>query len=495
MMYLSLLIASGLLGGLGVMALGSRINCRHIASGTVLISLWVFYGLTQQMVFSDGGIQLMESLPWIPYFNVRYMLGIDGLSWALVGLTLLINCIVIAGSYLVNYTRMRLYLALFLLMQSMVIGVFLAYDAILFYMFWEGMLIPMYLCIGVWGSSQRSYAAMKFFLYTFLGSVLMLVGFIYLGIQAQSFSFLQMASVPLSLFEQQWLFLALLAAFAVKIPMFPFHTWLPDAHTEAPASGSVILAALMLKVGAYGLIRVSMPILPDASAYFAPLMIGLSLIAIVYVGIVAFSQQDMKRLIAYSSVAHMGFVTLGLFLIYRAGDADMASLGMTGAVVQMISHAFGSGALFCAFGLLYHQCHERSIIKFSGLGTKMPWFSMFFLLFVLSTIGLPLTAGFVGEYLVIMTALQTMPLVGLCAAITLVLSAAYLLTMYKQAFFGMPSDIVEKVRDIHRGEVTLLLFISLVVLALGIYPQGLIQVLYPPITQLLDAAVSSKLLV
>ena len=495
MVGLSILIANGVLGSVLIWLGSAYVDSRKIAAFSTLISIGIFYYLSQALDLSSASLQLVEQYEWIPFLNVKFIMAVDGVSWVLLALTLLVHVIIVMGAFLLEYDDMPLYMALFMFMQSMIMGVFVAFDAVLFYMFWEGMLIPMYLCIGVFGSKNRSYAAMKFFLYTFLGSVFMLVGIIYLGVKAGSFAFTDLVLLPLSLFEQQWLFLALLFAFAVKIPMFPLHTWLPDAHTEAPAAGSVILAALMLKVGAYGLIRVSMPILPDASLYFAPLMIVLSLIAIIYVGIVAYTQTDIKRLIAYSSVAHMGFVTLGLFLIYSTSNIALASFGYTGALVQMIAHAFGSGALFLAFGLLYQRCQKRDIRAFSGLSTQMPYYSMFFMLFVFSTIGVPLTAGFVGEWMVIITALSVKPIVGVLSAVTLVLSAAYLLTMYKSVFFGIPSASVSGLKDIKGLEVLLLLLISVVIIGIGIYPQGIIAPMSHAVSGLAKASQISKLVV
>lgn len=492
-MGLSLLVANGVLGSVLVWLGSGYLDCRKIAVISTLVGFVIFYILTAQIDFSSSSLQLVESYRWIPTLNVQFIMAIDGVSWVLIALTLFIHLIIVLSSFLVDYDDMPLYMALFLFMQSMIMGVFVAFDAVLFYMFWEGMLIPMYLCIGVFGSKDRSFAAMKFFLYTFVGSVFMLVGMIYLGSQAGSFAFEDMVRLPLSLFEQQWLFLALLFAFAVKIPMFPLHTWLPDAHTEAPASGSVILAALMLKVGAYGLIRISMPILPDASAFFAPLMVVLSLIAIIYVGIVAFSQTDIKRLIAYSSVAHMGFVTLGLFLIYSSTDNNLSCFGYTGALVQMISHAFGSGALFLTFGLLYSRCKTRQVRDLQGVASQMPYYSMFFMLFVFSTIGVPLTAGFVGEWMVLITALSLTPVVGLLATLTLVLSASYLLTMYKSVFFGVPSSKVSGLSDITGIEIVILSLISLVILAIGVYPQAIISPMSQAINSLVELSQMTKL--
>lgn len=492
MYWLSLLIANGVIGALCVLCF-SRADCRQMALINALISLAIFYKLTLLMNFSSGDLQQIEQFSWINILNIQYFLAIDGLSWALIALTLVINIVVILSSFIIQYDRMRMYLALFLFMQSMVIGVFTAFDAILFYFFWEGMLLPMYLCIGIWGAENRSFASMKFFLYTFLGSILMLLGFIYLGLQAESFSFASMQSLQLSMTEQLILFFALMGAFAVKVPMFPFHTWLPDAHTEAPAAGSVVLAALMLKVGAYGFIRLSMPILPDASKVLAPMMIGLSLISVVYIGIIAYSQTDIKRLIAYSSVAHMGFVTLGLFLIYSTSDAGIAQLGYVGAVIQMISHAFGSGSLFFAFGLLYLRIHERSMLKLQGIGEQLPLFSGFFMLFVFSTIGVPFTAGFVGEWMVIVSAIQNTVWIGLLCVLTIVLSAIYLLSMYRKVFFGQPIAEVALLEDVSWQEIGVLGILTIVILGIGLYPSMLVDVLAPPVEKLVSASLVSKI--
>ncbi len=487
-MLLSGLIASGIIGSVTTLMLRERVDARHVALFTSLVGLLLFSILTQYMDFNNQALQLTEMYQWIPFLNIQFILGIDGLSWVLVGLTLFINFIVVLVAYQQDYDNMGFYLALFLFMQSMVIGVFLAFDAILFYMFWEGMLIPMYLCIGIWGAGKRSQAAIKFFLYTFLGSIFMLAGLVYMGMQTGSFSFLDMMQKGFSLYEQKWLFLALLFAFAVKIPMFPLHTWLPDAHTEAPASGSVILAALMLKVGAYGLMRLSLPILPQASAYFAPLMVGLSLIAILYVGVVAYAQTDIKRLIAYSSVAHMGFVTLGIFLVFMTNSLQIANLSFMGALIQMIAHAFGSGALFLAFGLLYKRYPHRERSDFSGLAQQMPWFTMFFLLFVLSTMGVPLTAGFVGEWMVIVACIASKPLLGSITALTVVLASAYLLSMFRSVFFGTPNASIQALQDIRLSEKALLFLVACVIVGIGIYPQVFATTAGPAVESLTEVA-------
>lgn len=489
---LSLLLGSGIVGSIAITYLGQYINSRHIALffSSLAIVIWVM--ITQQINFQDTSLQLLESYRWIDALNIRFTLGIDGLSYLFVTLTLVVNLIVILSTYWLDYEDMSFYLALFLFMQSMVAGVFLTFDAIAFYLFWEGMLIPMYLCIGMFGSSLRSKAATKFFLYTFIGSLCMLIGLVYMGLSAQSFSFLAMQDLALTLTEQKWLFLALLFAFAVKVPMFPLHTWLPDAHTEAPQSGSVILAALMLKVGAYGLMRLSLPLLPDASQYFANFMITLSLIAILYVGVVAYSQRDIKRLIAYSSVAHMGFVTLGIFLTFGASSIDTASFGYMGAVIQMVAHAFGSGALFLAFGWLYQRYPIREIDQYRGLATQLPKFSMFFLLYVFSTIGVPLTAGFVGEWMVIVSAIAYSPLLGGVCALTIVISSIYLLSMFRSVFFGEPTEAITSLRDIDGYAYGVLLLVAILILLIGIYPQLIIEVCGESVRKLTAVAMISK---
>lgn len=486
---LSLFILSSSIFALGIMLYPSRVKSLSLLSS--LISIVLFYCITLKMNFSSSNIQLSESMVWVKSLGINLHIGMDLLSWVFCALTLFIHLIITVSSVMQDHERLKGYMALFLVMQSMTLGVFTAYDAILFYIFWEGMLIPMYLCICGYGSEDSMHAAMKFFLFTFVGSLLMLFGFIYLGIISGSFSFIDWVSLPLS-FNQQWiLFLLLLPGFAVKVPMFPLHTWLPKAHTEAPSEGSVVLAGLMLKVGAYGFIRILMPILPDACRYFSTALVILSLIAIIYVGIVAYSQRDIKQLIAYSSVSHMGFVTLGLFMIYHT-KFEIALMAFMGAIIQMITHAFGSGALFLSFGMLYAKVKKRNIETFKGLYTQLPWFSLFFMLFVFSTIGVPATAGFVGEWMVITSTIMTDIKVGLLAVLGVVISAAYLLNLVKEIFFGKPSLAVEPISDIDYKQGSLLALFSLAIIGIGVYPMILIKILTPSVNTLVKLSMLSK---
>ena len=389
------------------------------------------------------------------------------------------------------------YLAAFLIMEGLMNGVFAATDSILFYVFWEAMLIPMFLIIGIWGGPNRVYATLKFFLYTFLGSVFMLVALIYMGVVGGSFAIEDMQNMPLPLDVQTLIFFAFFLAFAVKVPMFPVHTWLPDAHVEAPTGGSVILAAIMLKMGTYGFIRFSMPITPDASVEYSFLMIVLSLIAVVYIGLVALAQQDMKKLIAYSSIAHMGFVTLGFFIAFglmAEGHQTAAELGIQGALIQMISHGFISGALFLGVGVLYDRLHSRNIADYGGVANKMPVFAAFFMLFAMANSGLPGTSGFVGEFMVILAAFQESFWYALLAATTLILGAAYSLWMYKRVIFGdVASEKVESLEDINMRETVIMVLLAVMVLGFGLYPAPLVEIMDASVTHLLECDIQSKL--
>ena len=386
------------------------------------------------------------------------------------------------------------YFAAFLMLEGLMIGVFSALDGILFYVFWEFMLVPMFLIIGVWGGDRRIYATLKFFLYTFLGSVLMLVAFIYLYRQTGSFDLLGFADAPLALAAQKLIFLAFLLAFAVKVPMWPVHTWLPDAHVEAPTGGSVILAAIMLKMGGYGFVRLSLPIVPDGSAYFAGLMIGLSLIAVVYIGLVALMQKDMKKLIAYSSIAHMGFVTLGFFLPWHIGGDSGAALGMSGGMVQMVSHGLISGAMFLCVGVLYERVHSRRIADYGGVANTMPAFAAFMVLFAMANAGLPGTSGFVGEFLVIVASFKANFWIAFLASSTLILGAAYTLWMVKRVVYGeIANDKVAALEDLNGREFLVLGILAAAVLLLGIWPAPLVNMMNVTIEQLLEQAAASKL--
>jgi NADH-quinone oxidoreductase subunit M len=443
-------------------------------------------------------MQFVEHIDWIPSYGIHYDLGIDGISLPLIILTCYTTLLVIIAAWQTIHEKVAQYLAAFLVMQGMVVGVFAATDSILFYLFWEAMLIPMYLSIGIWGSENRSYAAIKFFLYTFLGSALMLAALLYLGIKAQTFHILSFYPLKLSMTEQIWIFLAFLIAFAVKVPLWPVHTWLPDAHTEAPAGGSVVLAALMLKIGGYGFLRFTLPITPDASASLEWLMIVLSLIAIVYIGFIAIAQTDMKKLIAYSSVAHMGFVTLGCFLLFRAfqvtHNTQESYLGLEGALVQMISHAFGAGAMFLAFGMLYERMHTRQIKNFGGIAHTMPAFAGFFMIFAMSNVGLPGTSGFVGEFMILLSAFKASFWVTFLAATTLVIGAAYTLWMYKRVFFGpIANDEVAALQDINRTERLIFILLVIPIAVIGLYPQWLLNMYHASVGHLLQLSLQTKL--
>ena len=415
---LSVLIWLPILGGALVLAVGNaRAGAARWLGLAVAVLTFVFsIGLLTGFDYANPGLQFVETRAWIPTFDIHYNLGADGIAVALLLLNTLITVLTLAGAWGSVNKRVAQYVAAFLILEGLTNGIFAASDAVLFYVFFEAMLIPMFLIIGVWGGPRRIYAALKFFLYTFLGSVLMLVALIYLYMKGGSFQLADLYAMPLTAKEQTWLFFAFLIAFAVKIPMFPVHTWLPDAHVEAPTAGSVILAAIALKIGGYGLLRFSLPIVPDAGHEWAMFIIVLSLIAVVYVGLVALVQDDMKKLIAYSSVAHMGFVTLGIFIAFSLvrdyGNLDGARLGLQGAMVQMISHGFISGAMFTCVGVLYDRMHSRMIKDYGGVANVMPWFAVFFVLFAMANSGLPGTSGFVGEFMVILAAFQANPLIG-----------------------------------------------------------------------------------
>ena len=434
-----------------------------------------------------AAMQFVEKTSWIEAFNVNYHLGVDGISLWFVLLTAFITIIVVLAGWEVITSRVAQYMAAFLILSGLMVGVFAALDGMLFYVFFEATLIPMYIIVGVWGGPNRVYAAFKFFLYTLMGSLLTLVAFIYLwNASGGSFDILSWHQLKLGQTPQILIFVALLAAFAVKVPMWPVHTWLPDAHVEAPTGGSIVLAAIMLKLGAYGFLRFSLPIAPDASHSLSGLMIALSLIAVIYIGLVAIVQDDMKKLVAYSSVAHMGFVTLGFFIFNTAG--------IEGAIVQMISHGFVSGAMFMCIGVLYDRMHSRRIADYGGVVNVMPRFATFFILFSMANSGLPATSGFVGEFMVIMGAVEHNFWIGLLAATALILGASYSLWMVKRVVLGdVANDHVRELTDINRREFLILGVMAIAVLYMGIYPKPFTDVMHVSVEALLQHVGVSKL--
>jgi NADH-quinone oxidoreductase subunit M len=499
---LSLLVWLPILGGLMLLVIGDDGNARSAKAGMMRLSALLITVMT--FVFStalyaafdnaEPGMQFVERQSWIAAINAFYYLGVDGISTPLILLTTFITpLVVIAGWDSIKF-RPAQYFAAFLILEGLMIGVFSALDGLLFYVFWEAMLVPMFLIIGVWGGERRVYATVKFFLYTFLGSVLMLVAFIYLFGETGGFDLLGFMNVPLSLTAQKLIFVAFLAAFAVKVPMWPVHTWLPDAHVEAPTGGSVILAAIMLKMGGYGFVRLSLPIVPDGSAYFANFVIALSLIAVVYIGFVALMQKDMKKLIAYSSIAHMGFVTLGFFLVWSIGSGTGAVLGISGGMVQMVSHGLISGAMFLCVGVLYDRVHSRQIADYGGVANTMPTFAAFMVLFSMANAGLPGTSGFVGEFMVIIASFKANFWYAFLAATTLVLGAAYTLWMVKRVLYGeVANDNVAKLQDLNSREFIVLAVLAISVLLLGLWPAPLVDMMNTTIEQLLAQTALSKL--
>ena len=480
--WLSLAIWIPIAFGLAILAAGRDRNAniiRAVALAGSLLGLLVTVPLYTGFDAASADLQFVEKAVWIERFNAHYHLGIDGLSVWFVLLTAFITVIVVLAGWEVIQDRVAQYYAAFLILSGLMVGVFTAVDGLLFYVFFEATLIPMYIIIGVWGGANRVYAAFKFFLYTLLGSLLMLVALVYLYYAADgSFAILDWHATPLGRTPQILLFLAFFMAFAVKVPMWPVHTWLPDAHVEAPTGGSIVLAAIMLKLGAYGFIRFSLPITPDASHELAGFMIALSLIAVVYIGLVALVQTDMKKLVAYSSIAHMGFVTLGFF-IFNA-------IGVAGGIVQMISHGFVSGAMFFCIGVMYDRMHSRNIADYGGVVNTMPKFAAFFMLFAMANAGLPATSGFVGEFMVILGAVKFDFWIGLIAGTTLIFGAAYSLWMYKRVVFGeVANRHVAALADVNGREFLILLLLAAAVMWMGLYPK--------PVTDLMDASVANLL--
>ena len=486
---LSLAIWLPILGAFAVLAMGSerRDAMRWLALAVAVAGFLVTIPLYTGFDKTQAGMQFVEQAAWIPLLNIHYFLGVDGISVLFLLLNSFITVLVVLAGWTVIEEKQAQYMGAFLIMSGLMNGIFCALDAMLFYVFFEASLIPMYLIIGVWGGPKRVYAAFKFFLYTLLGSLLMLIALIYLYLASGgSFNLLDWHQVRLEMTPQILLFVAFLVAFAVKVPMWPVHTWLPDAHVEAPTGGSVVLAAIMLKLGAYGFLRFSLPIAPDASQYLAPLMITLSLIAVVYIGFVALVQTDMKKLVAYSSISHMGFVTLGFFIFNQ--------LGVEGALVQMISHGFVSGAMFLCIGVMYDRMHSRNIADYGGVINTMPKFAALFLFFAMANSGLPATSGFVGEFMVILGAIKFNFWVGFAAATTLILGAAYTLWMVKRVVFGaVGNDHVRELTDINSRELLVLGLLALAVLLMGVYPFPFTDVMHASVDNLLKHVAVSKL--
>lgn len=488
---LSFAIWVPIFAGLVVLLTGSDRNAplaRGLALLGAIAGLVVTLPLYTGFDVTTPAMQFVEMVPWIPRFNINYHLGVDGISVLFVILNSFITLIVVLAGWEVIKQKIAQYNAAFLIMSGLLNGIFASLDGLLFYIFFEASLIPLYLIIGVWGGPRRVYAAFKFFLFTLLGSLLFLVSLIYLFVNSGgSFSILDWHQLPIPMPHQSWIFLAFLVAFAVKVPMWPVHTWLPDAHVEAPTGGSIVLAAIALKLGAYGFLRFSLPIAPDASHEYSGLIIALSLIAVVYIGFVALVQEDMKKLVAYSSIAHMGFVTLGFFML--------TPLAVEGAIVQMISHGFVAGAMFFCIGVMYDRVHSRMIADYGGVVNKMPKFAAFFMLFAMANAGLPATSGFVGEFMVILAAVKYNFWVAVAAATTMILGAAYTLWMYKRVVFGaVANHHVAELSDISGREFLILAMLALGALGMGIYPYPFTEVMHSSVNELLRHVAVSKIL-
>ncbi len=497
---LSVLIGLPIVGGCAVLGFGSGKDsaARWTALLVSILTLLCSIVLLGPFNGALADMQFVERAAWIPSLNSKFYLGVDGISVPLILLTTFTTVLVVIAGWGSIEKRVSQYFAAFLILEGAMIGVFAALDALLFYVFWEVMLIPMFIIIGVWGGPRRVYATIKFFLYTFLGSLLMLIALIYLYLKSGSYDLLVMQRMPLTMTEQTFIFLAFLAAFAVKVPMWPVHTWLPDAHVEAPTGGSVILAAIMLKMGGYGFLRLSLPITPDASRELDWLMITLSLIAVVYIGFVALAQRDMKKLIAYSSIAHMGFVTLGAFVGFQiaahSGRTTGIGMGLDGALVQMISHGLVSAAMFLCVGVMYDRVHSREISAYGGVVNTMPWFAVFMVLFSLANAGLPGTSGFVGEFLVILASFRANIWYAFLAGTTLVLGAAYTLWLVKRVIFGaVANDHVAALKDLDGREFLVLGALAAAVLLVGIWPAPLLDMMRGATQHLAQQLLVSKI--
>jgi len=498
---LSLVIWTPIIGGLLLLAFakkGSAANTRIISLLISIITFVLSIPLYTNFDTTTAVMQFAELKPWIEAFNINYHLGVDGISMPLIVLTTFMTVIVVIAGWEVIKDKVEQYMAAFLIMEGLMVGVFSALDAALFYVFWEALLIPMFIVIGVWGGPNRVYATIKFFLYTFFGSVFMLIALLYMYTQSNSFEILTYHQLQLGMTPQILIFIAFLLAFAVKVPMWPVHTWLPDAHVEAPTGGSVILAAIMLKLGGYGFLRFSLPITPDASKELDWLMISLSLIAVVYIGFVALVQKDMKKLIAYSSISHMGFVTLGFFVSFQilsnSGNLSGAALGMEGGMVQMISHGFISGAMFLCVGVMYDRLHSRQIKDYGGVVNHMPKFAAFMVFFAMANAGLPGTSGFVGEFMVILSSFKANFWYAFLAATTLIIGAAYTLWMVKRVIFGkVVNEAVTTMQDINKREFFFLAVLAFAVLLFGVWPAPLVEVMGATVENLLQHVMQSKL--
>ena len=488
-MILSLAIWIPIAFGVIILGSGSDRNAGYVRVMALIASLISFAATIPLVIDFDtttAAMQFVENVSWIPRYDINYHLGVDGISMWFVVLTAFITVIVVIAAWEVITEKVAQYMAAFLILSGLMIGVFAALDGLLFYMFFEATLIPMYIIIGIWGGPNRVYAAFKFFLYTLLGSLLTLVAILYLYNSTNSFDILTWHQAKLDIVEQVFIFAAFFMAFAVKVPMWPVHTLLPDAHVEAPTGGSVVLAAIMLKLGAYGFLRFSLPIAPDASQLLAPIVIGMSLVAVIYIGLVALVQKDMKKLVAYSSIAHMGFVTLGFFIFNP--------MGVEGAIIQMISHGFVSGAMFLSIGVLYDRVHSRKIADYGGVVNTMPKFAVFAVLFAMANCGLPATSGFVGEFMVILAAVDYDFVIGILAASALILGAAYSLWMTKRVFFGaVANEKVASLKDLNRREFLMMGILAVFTIGMGLYPKPFTDAIHPSVIELLKHVAQSKI--